>query len=320
MTDQRAPRAARPRSIEEMKVAFSRLVTKEGFQCGLGFRPETTDILIAPYVKCGTTWMQQIVHGLRTGGSMDFDEILEVVPWIELAHDMAVDLGAPQVAHPRAFKTHLPWDLVPKGGRYIVVFRNPLDALSSMHRFLDGWFFEAGSITLADYARFVLSQGPGWWGHAASWWRQRERSDVLMVTFERMKADLPGVVDQVADFIDPTLGAEARAIAARQARFDFMKRFERQFDDHLVRARRDAVCGLPSGGIASKVAEGGRTSDGASVLPEDLRSAVDARWRETLEAEFGVASYAEFANAVDARITPVPGRIASTCHGRASPC
>lgn len=294
-------RAARPCSLDEMKAVFGRLFTKEGFERGLVFRPAPTDILISPYVKCGTTWMQQIVHGLRTGGSMDFDEILEVVPWIELAHDMAVDLDAPQVSHPRAFKTHLPWDLVPKGGRYIVVFRNPLDALSSMHRFLEGWLFEAGSITLAEYARYVLEQGPGWWGHAASWWRQRDRPDVLMVTFERMKADLPGVVDQVADFIDPTLGAETRAIAARQASFDFMKRFERQFDDHLVRAHRDAACGLPFGGIASKVADGGRMGDGAATLPEDVRAAFDARWRDTLEAEFGVASYAEFATTVDAR-------------------
>ncbi|MGM0701585.1 MAG: sulfotransferase domain-containing protein [Pseudomonadota bacterium] len=284
-----------------MKVAFSRLFTKEGFQSGLNFHPDTTDILIAPYVKCGTTWMQQVVHGLRTAGSMDFDEILEVVPWIELAHDMGADLDAPQVSHPRAFKTHLPWDLVPKGGRYIVVFRNPLDALSSMHRFLEGWFFEVGRITLAEYARYVLAQGPGWWGHAASWWRQRERSDVLMVTFEQMKADLPGVVDQVADFIDPRFGAEVREIATKQASFDFMKRFERQFDDHLVRARRDAACGLPFGGAASKVADGGRTVDGTVTLPKDLRAAFDARWRETMESEFGLASYSEFAKAVDAR-------------------
>jgi len=34
--------------------------------------------------KCGTTWMQQIVHGLRTRGSMDFNEITRVVPFLYL--------------------------------------------------------------------------------------------------------------------------------------------------------------------------------------------------------------------------------------------
>ncbi|WP_138466595.1 sulfotransferase domain-containing protein [Poseidonocella sp. HB161398] len=297
--------AARPRSMDELKAVFGRLCSQEGFKRGLAFQPGATDIIVAPYVKCGTTWMQQIVHGLRSGGSMEFGEILEVVPWIELAHDMSLDLEAPQPFAPRAFKTHLPWDMVPKGGRYIVVFRDPLEAVASMHRFLEGWLFEPGSIPLAEYAAAVLAQGPGWWGHAASWWRQRDRADVLLLTFGGMKADLPGAVDRVADFIDPEIGPEAREIAARQASFDFMKRHERQFDDHLLRARRDAACGVPAGGTATKVAAGGR-GPGTAELPEALRAAFEARWQETLGAEFGFGSYAEFARAVEARSVPAP--------------
>lgn len=37
---------------------------------------------------------------------MDFREVSEVVPWIELAADLDQDLEAEQVAAPRAFKTH----------------------------------------------------------------------------------------------------------------------------------------------------------------------------------------------------------------------
>ena len=40
--------------------------------------------------------MTQIVHSLRTGGSLDFGEITEVVPWDILAHDCGQDLAAPQ--------------------------------------------------------------------------------------------------------------------------------------------------------------------------------------------------------------------------------
>jgi hypothetical protein len=37
--------------------------------------------------KEGTIWVQQICHQLRTGGDMEFEEISQVVPWIELARD-----------------------------------------------------------------------------------------------------------------------------------------------------------------------------------------------------------------------------------------
>ena len=48
-------------------------------------------------------------------------------------------------AEPRAFKSHLPWMAVPKGARYIVSLRDPRDALVSMYRFMEGWFFEPGT-------------------------------------------------------------------------------------------------------------------------------------------------------------------------------
>eukprot|EP00968_Pinguiococcus_pyrenoidosus_P022004 scaffold2979_cov243-Pinguiococcus_pyrenoidosus.AAC.5 len=48
--------------------------TKEG--SFPAFVPRAGDVFVVTYPKCGTTWMMQIVHGLRSGGSMDFGEVL----------------------------------------------------------------------------------------------------------------------------------------------------------------------------------------------------------------------------------------------------
>jgi len=286
--------ASRPTTIEGMRSVLKNFATEEGVNRGLAYRPAPTDVFISPFAKCGTTWMQQIVHGLRSRGSMDFSEITAAVPWLELAHDMGMDVEAPQSAHPRAFKSHLAWDAIPKGGRYIVVFRDPVDAMVSMYRFFDGWFFEKGSVALDDFAAYFLGRegDSSYWNHTASWWRQRTRPEVLLFSYEDMKRNLPAVVDRVARFIGAGTDAETRAIATEQATFAFMKSRAHQFDDHLIREARDAPCGLPPGGVATKVDQGG-TGRSSLTVSEKIRDQFAARWRETMGKEFGLASYQE---------------------------
>lgn len=282
---------ARPTTIEGMRKNMQGFATEEGVAHGLNYKPDPTDIFISPYAKCGTTWMQQIVHGLRTGGDMGFAEITEVVPWLELAHDMGVDANAPQVATPRAFKSHLNWEEIPKGGRYIVVLRDPLDAFVSLYKFLDGWHFESGSISLGDFADYVLNREPSdnYWGHLSGWWGQRGNPDVLLLTFEEMRADLPSAVKTVAQFMDVSDQATID-MATHQAGFEFMKAHPTQFDDHLLRQARDAACNLPTDGVATKISQG-KSGAGREMMSDEIRAAFAARWSETIEREHGLADY-----------------------------
>jgi len=260
---------------------------------GLAFEPQSTDVFIATFPKCGTTWLQQIVHGLRTRGSMDFDEITLAVPWLELAFDLGIDLAAPQAGEPRAFKTHLAWHEIPKGGRYISMVRNPKDVVVSLYYFHEGWRFEPGTITMEDYARaFFLApeRGRRYWNYVASWWEQRARDDVLLLSYEAARRDLAGTVRRIADFIECPLDDPCFEIVLRQSSIDFMKGHAAQFDDHVVRTARNAAHGLPMGGSSSKV-RAGRIGDHVEELPLDVRETLDAIWREEMGARFGLSSY-----------------------------
>ena len=276
----------------------------------LAFRPRSTDVLIATFPKCGTTWLQQIVHGLRTRGSMDFDEITLVVPWLELALDLGIDPDASQAAEPRAFKSHLSWHEVPKGGRYISMVRDPKDVLVSLYHFHEGWRFEAGTISMAEYARnFFLApeRSRRYWQYVASWWPQRVREDVLLLSYEAALADVPGTVRRVAGFIGCPLDDGLLDIVVRQSSIDFMKAHGSRFDDHVVRDARNAANGLPPGGLSSKV-RGGRVGDHVDELPMDVRQALDRIWREEMEDRFGLVSYQEML----AALGPAGGTLAVT--------
>src|SRR3954468_1932302 len=83
------------------KATMGRLVSEAGLAAGLGFVARPSDVIIASYAKCGTTWLQQMVHSLRMGGDLDFDDISRVVPWIETAADLGLDLDGAQRGEPR---------------------------------------------------------------------------------------------------------------------------------------------------------------------------------------------------------------------------
>jgi len=290
----------RPTSIAEMRQKTAAFVTDEGYAKGLAYRPNSTDIFISPYSKCGTTWMQQIVHGLRTSGDMEFGEISEVVPWLELAYDLKQDLQARQKAQPHAFKSHLNWHDIPKGGRYIIVLRDPVDAMISLFRFLEGWHFETGSVSIEEFGDYFLNRKPAYdyWVHAESWWSQRGNHDVLLLAYEDMKTDLPGTVAKVADFMGIT-DAATRNIATRQASFEFMKAHEVHFEEKLTQRYRDPPCGLPPGGLASKV-DMGKVGDGKPAVSPELCAQFDDRWAQTLGAELNLPSYQALLDALRA--------------------
>lgn len=176
--------AQRPTSVTAMVAALKLLGTEEGFERGLTFQPGNTDVIISPFPKSCTTWLQQMVHALRTRGRMDFREVSEVVPWLEMAHDLGQDIIGPQQGTPRAFKSHLNWDQVPKGAKYIYAIRNPKDVVVSWYHFFEGWFFEPGAFSLREFTKdFFLEIEPQhrYWFHIASWWQQRHNPDVLLL-------------------------------------------------------------------------------------------------------------------------------------------
>ncbi len=280
----------RPTTIEEMHERMQYFSTPEGWQKGLDYKPDSSDVFIVTPPKCGTTWMQQIVHGLRTRGSMDFHDITGVVPWINMAHDMGIDIHAPQVANPKAFKTHTPLNECPKGGKYIVVLRDPYDALLSHYYFFEDFFFEKDTIDIATFARGHYMPGRDIVKHITGLWGRRKDKDVLPLCFENMKSDLSGTVERVAEFIGIPLDDELREIVLKQSDIKFMQMYADQFEDHIIHEKRSPAMGLPLDGKANKV-RSGQVGESKKAVPDEIKKELDDIWREEIALKFGLNSY-----------------------------
>ena len=284
-------RPSLPTTPEELDAHFAMIFGKEGREYGLAFQPRPTDIIISTFSKCGTTWLQQIAHGLRTRGSMEFDEISTVTPWIELAFDLGIDLDAAHVAEPRVFKSHLSWWDVPKGARYIVSFRAPSDAFISIYRFFEGFMFEPRTINLDTLFRWrnpPAEMGErGYWHHLASWWEQRNNPDVLLLCYEDMVADLPDTVRRVARFMDIPLDDELFDCVVRQASRPFMLEHKNQFGEGPFRRLVSERTGIPIGANAYKVTSGAR-DDPKYELTAEHQLILEEIWQAQITNRFGL--------------------------------
>jgi hypothetical protein len=292
-----ATRGTRPTSLKEMRERQAKLLTKEEIAAGMALKLRPTDVVITPFAKSGTTWMQQIVHTLRTRGDMDFDDISRVIPWIETSPALGIDLNAEQRAEPRAFKSHLGYGEVPKGGRYINVVRDPADALVSMYKFNEGWFWEPGSVDLEEFALTGFIEQRGYYKHLKSWWPHRNDENVLFLAYEHMHRDVRATIRRVAAFIGIDLDDDLLDLTEEHASIAFMLAHKDRFDDYLMRKLSEERIGLPEGSDSAKVREG--RSGGGAALSAKVHAALDRLWGEEITAEFGFPDYAALIAALE---------------------
>jgi hypothetical protein len=285
----------RAQSMDELRAILGQLFTRESVQAGSAFQPLPSDVIISPYSKCGTTWMQQICHGLRTRGSMDYGEITEVIPWIEAAVDLEQELNAVQDSKPRLFKSHASYDQLPDNCRYICVLRDPIDALISLYNFFDGWLMEPGCIEFEEFAvDHYLARNPpnNYWHHLVSWYQQRDNSNLLLLCYEQLKADFDKQLPEISRFLGIELDSELADTVTRQSSMEFMRKHDQHFDDHYLRSKREAAGALPLGSNSSKVNRGDSRVSRKDVS-ENIEKLMNQRWREFVTPQLGFHDYKE---------------------------
>ena len=289
----------------EILQRLSSVRTDEGHLNWQKFQPRPSDVFVVGNPRSGTTWMQQIVHQLRTGGDMDFDEIGEVVPLLDFAHDLKQDLGADQKGFPRCFKTHYLYSRCPKGARYIWCVREPCAAAYSFFKLLDGWFFQPGEVSMEDFVgKIWLSvnvESPtladhfcaSYFHHLASWWPHRNDPNVLLVFYEDLKECYESSVRTIAEFMGITDEGCIQVVLERST-LEFMKQHSNVFGVKGIQKHRNVACGLPeTAGMGRSKVRTGSATEGLEMLSAELCSEVQKTWESIVTPVTGCATYSE---------------------------
>lgn len=246
------------------------------------FRPD--DIVIGTYAKSGTTWMQQIVGQLIFAGAEDVN-VPEMSPWLDLrVPPKEVKLPAVEAqTHRRFIKTHLPVDALvfSPEAKYIYIGRDGRDVLWSMynhHSRANAEFYRVLNETpglvgdpiapppasIRQYYHDWLDRDghPFWpfWENIRSWWKIRNLPNVLLVHFADLKADMPGQIARIAEFLGIEVPEDRWAAILEHCSFDYMK--------------RNAAKSAPLGGIF--------WDGGAETF---IHKGTNGRWRDVLTQE-----------------------------------
>mmetsp|Transcript_113931 Transcript_113931/g.368128 ORF Transcript_113931/g.368128 Transcript_113931/m.368128 type:complete len:330 (+) Transcript_113931:157-1146(+) len=294
-------------ALELMAQRNKGMHSERSVAAGRSFKPRPTDVFVVTYPKCGTTWVTQICHQLRSRGHMDFEEIAEVCPWDILALDCGQDLDADHAWQPRVFKSHERAGDIAPGAKYIHVCRDPKDAFTSFHRFLPAWAaLPPGAISAEEFAEAVfggVSHSGGIWDFFAEWWQRRKDPDVLWVCYEDLKSDLRGQVRRIGNFMGVPLDDALLDIVVEHSSFAYMESRQRQFDEHLVFEKVRGQMGIPEDYVfgkvsVSKVRSGGGTTGEGKTLPPRVSEMLAHRWTLSVEPQTGLKSYDDMRKAL----------------------
>jgi len=217
------------------------------------------DVVVSVPPKSGTTWTMNIVHQLREKGDRTFDDIYAEVKWIEAmdkpgctVEEMAKKVDDMPDTRPRAFKSHAAPPMLPfkDNVKYVVIMRNPEEALVSMKNFTENhskeflklWGMPPEAFQWPDgfetfYNAFV--RGVGFdkmiFGFAAEWWKLRHKPNVVMLHYKDMVSDHEGSIKKISDFLGygPYTEEEWSTILELTS-FAWMKRHESRFEARTV--------------------------------------------------------------------------------------
>jgi hypothetical protein len=263
----------------------SRGLTRMFAQGFAGYVPKASDVLVCSYFKSGTNWMLQIAVQIAHRGDAGYEHIHDIVPWPEIParsrYAVAPDDDTARRRSPtglRVIKTHLPLGPVPytPEARYICVVRDPKDVFVSSYHFLRANIGQQLMPSLDGWLDAYLSPDTAigsWAEHLASYWRVRDRPNVLFLTYEQMRESLSRTVDDIAALLGVELAPAEKAAVVEQASFAHMKSIGHKFDSP----------GAPWAQAAGAMIRRGARGGSDELLSAEQRRRIDDYWRAALE-------------------------------------
>jgi hypothetical protein len=247
------------------------------------FHDAMSQAFVCSFMKSGTNWMMQVVHQIANRGEGEFKEILHVVAWPDApAQEITIDINDPRPVQfsktgLRGIKTHAPADMVPYSdkAKYVCVVRDPKDVAVSAFHFFRSVMLGPLMPTIATWANYMRNSAFGSWSDFTdSYWRWRDRPNVLFITYEEMNDDTTSAIKKIAKLMGVELTEDELAKVVELSSFDYMKSVDHMFYPGEIG---------PFGDGSGRMVRQGKSKASGEILSVEQQKMIDDNCRERLE-------------------------------------
>lgn len=256
-----------------------------------GYAPDSGDIFVCAYSKSGTNWLMQIAHQIAWYGAGEFEHIHDVVAWPDTPPRLGEKMFTPlrsdiiKKLSPtglRVIKTHLAAHYVPysEEAKYLVVVRDPKEVLVSSYPFFGsvlGPLMPSVEIWLQMFLEpgWPMGFGNTWAEHTASYWALRDKPNVLILSYSKLKRDPEQGIRQISQTLGVSLNEEQFARVLERSSFSYMKGINHKFSP------------VEAGSIPwakdFTMIRSGKSGNSAEMLNEEQQNRIDRCVQEELQ-------------------------------------
>ncbi|GMI65029.1 sulfotransferase 2A, ARABIDOPSIS THALIANA SULFOTRANSFERASE 2A [Hibiscus trionum] len=186
------------------------------------FQAFDSDVIVATFPKCGTTWLKALTFSTLYRNKFKKDEhplfsfgpheLVRVFEYDLYLNNPFPDLENACLYQPRLFSTHVPYASLPTSIRdsnckLICICRNPMDMFISLWHFTDKLRDEKmDSVSLDEafdkFCNGVCGFGP-FFDHVLGYWKasQENPNKILFLKYEALKEDINSHLKKLAMFL-----------------------------------------------------------------------------------------------------------------------
>ena len=217
-------------------------VTPDRYEYARTVETRKDDVCYTSYPKSGSTWLANILYLILHQGETPEDATLRsCLYWLESAWPYPCSREETSKARsPRIFKSHMPYQMALGGDpeqqpcKYIYIARNPKDVVVSYYHFESGKEWSGNYSGSWEHWLNIFLEGQvqrgSWFDHVLSWWRHRDASNILFITYEELLRNFDTTLIKLYEFLDYPYTDELIRVVREKSTFDYMKKMT--FSNH----------------------------------------------------------------------------------------